>query len=243
MSRLNNAWVLAAVGLSVVAGTAWTRSASSQPKTGAGAKETAGSLDVTGSFSISGAGADGKQYTGKADIAKIGGEMYKGNWVIGKTNFQSVCFRDDDILSCGWSGKHDLGVVAYLVKPDNSLDGVWFEEQNTSLGKEFLVGGNNNLLGVYSIKTGETPSHKKYNGTVEIAFEAGIYKLKWKTGKGAMEGLGLRNGDVLTAAFNDSGDFGVLQYRIKNGGKVLTGQWAQTKSSTPGPGIETLTKK
>ena len=42
--------------------------------------------------------------------------------------------------------------------------------------------------------------------------------------------------------FNNSGDFGVLQYRVKKGGKVMTGQWAQTKQSTPGAGIETLTK-
>ena len=237
-------FVLAGGSLALLAGLAFARRAQSLPKTGAGAaKEPAAELDVVGSCAIAGAGADGKQYTGKADIEKIGGEMYKGSWLIGKTNFQSICFRDDDILSCGWSGKHDLGVVAYLVKPDNSLDGVWFEEKNTSLGKEFLVGGNSNLLGTYTVKTGETPSKKKYTGTVEISFESGVYKLKWKTGKTTLEGLGLRNGDVLTAGFNETGDFGVLQYRIKNGGKVLTGQWAQTKQATPGPGIETLTKK
>ena len=236
-------FVVAGAGLSLVAGLAVARNAQSLPKSGVGAKEMGATYDVSGSFAIAGAGSDGKQYTGKAEISKIGGEMYKGNWVIGKTNFQSICFRDEDIFSCGWSGKHDLGVVAYLVKPDNSLDGVWFEEGNTSIGKEFLVGGNNNLLGTYTIKTGETPSKKKYSGTVDISFESGVYHLKWKTGKSTFEGLGLRNGDVLTAGFNDSGDFGVLQYRIKNGGKQLTGQWAQSKQSVPGLGIETLTKK
>lgn len=243
MVQSKKAMVLAGAGLTVVLGLAYARTAQSLPKSGAGAKEMGSSIDVAGSYAISGAGSDGKQYTGNAVISKIGGEMYKGNWVIGSTNFESICFRDDDILSCGWSGKHDLGVVAYLVKPDNSLDGVWFEEQNTSIGKEFLVGGNNNLLGTYVIKTGETPSKKKYSGTVEISFSSGVYKLKWKTGKSTFEGLGIRNGDVLTAGFNNSGDFGVLQYRIKNSGKMLTGQWAQSKQSVPGLGIETLTRK
>jgi len=235
--------ILLAAGVALLSGLAFARRAQSLPKSGTGAKEMGATYDVTGAYAINGAGSDGKQYTGTATISKIGGEMYKGNWVIGSTNFQSICFRDEDILSCGWSGKHDLGVVAYLVKPDNSLDGVWFEEQNTSIGKEFLVGGNNNLLGTYVIKNGETPSKKKYTGTVEISFASGVYKLKWKTGKTTFEGLGIRNGDVLTAGFNDSGDFGVLQYRIKNNGKMLTGQWAQSKQSVAGLGIETLSKK
>ena len=80
-------------------------------------------------------------------------------------------------------------------------------------------------------------------GTVDIGIKSGVYTFKWKTGNSTFEGLGLRNGDVLTAGFNNSGDFGVLQYRIKKGGKVLTGQWAQTKQTTSGPGVETLTKK
>lgn len=221
---------------------AFAKPAQSLPKSGAGAKEMAGSYDVTGSFKIAGAGPDGKQYTGTAGISKIGGEMYKGTWTIGTSTSSGICFRDEDILSCGWSFKHDLGVVAYLVKDDNSLDGVWFEEQHSVLGKEFLVGGNNNLLGVYAIKTGETPEKKKYTGTVDISLKSGVYNLKWKTGGSTFDGLGIRNGDVLTAGFNNTGDFGVLQYRIKKGGKMLTGQWAQTKQSTPGLGIETLTK-
>lgn len=221
---------------------AYSKPAQSLPKT-AGSEMGGATFDVVGSFKIAGAGADGKQYVGTAVISKIGGEMYKGTWTIGGSSMSTgICFRDEDILSCGWSAKHDLGVVAYLVKDDNSLDGVWFEEQHSVLGKEFLVGGNNNLLGTYTIKTGETPEKKKYTGTVEIGVKGGVYQLKWKTGGGSFEGLGLRNGDVLTAGFNNSGDFGVLQYRIKKGGKVLTGQWAQTKQSASGAGIETLTK-
>lgn len=235
--------LLGGVALAATVTMTTAKTAQSLPKSGVGAKELAGTYDVTGSFNIIGSGPDGKQYTGNAGIVKIGGEMYKGTWTIGTSPTSGICFRDEDILSCGWSSKHDLGVVAYLVKDDNSLDGVWFEEQHTTLGKEFLVGGNANLLGTYTIKTGETPEKKKYTGTVQVGIKSGIYTFKWKTGGSTFEGLGLRNGDVLTAGFNNTGDFGVLQYRIKKGGKVLTGQWAQTKATTAGPGIETLTKQ
>ncbi len=214
------------------------RPASSQPKSGG---KGASDYNLAGSYEIHGATADGKQYTGTAGIVKIGGEMYKGTWTTGGTTTQGICFRDGDILSCGWSEKNDLGVMAYLVGDDNSLDGVWFEENHTKLGKEFLVGGNDNLLGTYTIKNGETPEKVKYTGTVDITIKNGVYKLKWTQGKHKFNGLGLRNGDVLTAAFNDTGKFGVLQYRVKKGGKFLTGQWA-TESST-GPGIESLEKK
>jgi len=242
MSERKRALVLLA-GIAIAATVTTAKQAQSLPKSGTGAKELAGTNDVTGSFSIIGSGPDGKQYTGSAGISKIGGEMYKGTWTIGTSTSSGICFRDEDILSCGWSFKHDLGVVAYLVKDDNSLDGVWFEEQHTTLGKEYLVGGNANLLGNYTIKSGETPEKKKYSGTVDIGIKNGVYTFKWKTGGQTFDGLGLRNGDVLTAGFNNTGDFGVLQYRIKKGGKVLTGLWAQSKQSGSGPGVETLTKK
>ena len=81
-------------GVAALSGLAFAKNAQSLPKTGVGSKEMAASIDVTGSFAIAGAGADGKQYTGNANISKIGGEMYKGTWVIGSTNFESICFRD-----------------------------------------------------------------------------------------------------------------------------------------------------
>lgn len=216
------------------------RPAGSVPKTGVGAKESAGTYNVVGSYTLYGATPDGKEYKGTAGIVKIGGEMYKGTWTTGTVTSQGICFRDEDILSCGWSEKHDLGVVAYLVRDDNSLDGVWFEENHTKLGKEYLVGGNDNLLGTYTIKNGETPEKVKYGGKAEFKIKNGVYQIEWTQGKHKFKGLGLRNGDVLTAGFNDTGNFGVLQYRIKKGGKFLTGQWATPKEN--GPGVESLEK-
>jgi len=204
-------------------------------------------LNIVGSYGLKGAGPDGTNYTGSATITKIGGEMYQGVWKIGSSTYKGIAFRDGDVLSCGWSSKaegaHALGVVAYLVGTDNSLDGVWFENGQTALGKEFLVGGSSNLTGAYTIKTGETADKKKYSGSVNIELKSGVYQLTWKLGSSTVKGLGLRNGDVLSAGFSDAGgSFGVLQYRITKGGDVLTGQWAQTGQKTPGAGTETMTR-
>ncbi len=204
-------------------------------------------FNIVGSYGLQGSGPDGVKYTGTATISKIGGEMYQGVWKIGSSTYKGIAFRDGDVLSCGWSskaeGEHDLGVIAYLVRDNNELDGVWFENGQTTLGKEYLVGGSSNLTGAYSIKTGETADKKKYTGTVSIELKSGVYQLTWKLGSTTIKGLGLRNGDVLSAGFSDAGgSFGVLQYRITKGGDVLAGSWAQTGQKTPGAGTETMTR-
>ncbi|MBL8722355.1 MAG: hypothetical protein JNL79_40610 [Myxococcales bacterium] len=208
------------------------------------------SVNIEGAFKVTGVGADGGEYTGSATLKKIGGQMFKGTWNLGK-KFEGVCFRDGSVLSCGWSAKHDLGVMAYLVKDNGDLDGVWFEEGNTTIGKEYLVGGNGNLLGNYTIKTGEEPPKggakaKTYSGTVKVGFHNGVYTFDWNFGGGKkLSGLGLRDGDVVSVGFNDTGNYGVLQYDIKGGaGKktTLVGRWVESGTSNKGPGAETMVK-
>ncbi len=209
-------------------------------------------VDVAGSYSVKGAGPDGKGYSGSGVVKKINGEMYDVDWTLGGTKYKGIAFRDGDILSCGWveaktggDNERDLGVIAFLVKDGgNTLDGVWFEPGETSLGKEILSGGSSNLTGLYKITTGETPTtKKKYTGSVNVALKNGVYGMTWTIGTGSSKGLGIRNGDVFSAAFTDgTGAFGVLQYRINKDGTVLSGQWAQGPNAA-GLGTETMTKQ
>lgn len=209
-------------------------------------------INVVGSYKVKGAGPDGKAYGGNGTIAKIAGQMYNVTWVLGGITYKGIAFRDGDVLSCGWAEQkpggdnvRDLGVVAYLVKNDGStLDGVWFEPGETSLGKEVLSGGSSNLVGFYKIVDGEQPTtHKKYTGSVTIGLKSGVFNVTWNFGGSTSKGLGIRNGDVLSVAFSDlGGQFGVLQYRISDGGKVLSGQWAQSGQTLAGTGTETMTK-
>ena len=202
---------------------------------------------VAGSYALAGAGPDGVTYKGTAKIESIAGEMYKGKWTIGTEVYQTICIRDADILSCAWSDSvkdsHDLGVMAYLVDDDDALDGVWFEAGGTALGHEVLASGNDNLVGSHKIKVGENPDKSKYTGTCDVSLKSGVLQLDWTLGKAKIRGLGIRNGDVVSVGFSDAGgNYGVLQYKITKGGKVLTGQWSQTGQKVPGTGTETMTR-
>jgi hypothetical protein len=215
-----------------------------------------GTVDVSGSWAVSGKNDAGTKYSGTATITKMGGEksaMYKASWKIGSEVQQGRCFLDGNVLSCGWAPKHDVGVMAYLVKP-GVLDGVWFEEQNTKLGLELLKGSTSgDLSGTFIISKGEMPDSKKpYSGSVSIKrLSNGVYTLTWKLGNGTFKGLGLRSNhfagsdtDVLSAGFNDAGDGGVLQYTIYEGGKTMHGHWAipPKGGGTPGWGKEVMVK-
>jgi len=217
-------------------------------------KKAAGdSADIVGTYEIAGKNPDGGKYKGSATISKIGGSMYKGKWKIGSTNWEGVMFRDKNVLSCGSAPKHDTGVVAYLVNKTN-LDGVWFEENDTKIGKEILSAPKDieDLTGTYGINTGETPAKKKYTGTVKITkYKSGVYGLTWKFGTTTNVGLGLRSQhlpaaaqDLLSVGFNSAGDATVLQYVILDDGKTLAGHWAMPSKGggEPSWGKETMTR-
>ena len=219
-----------------------------------GLKPSKGDVDIVGSWSVAGKTDAGKKYKGVSKISKIGGSMFKATWTIGGEKQEGIIFKDGNVLSCGWAPKKDLGVVAYLVKP-GMLDGVWFEEQHTTLGNEILKGpaSKDTLSGFYTITKGETPGDKKkYSGTVNITiYKSGVYGMTWKMGSQGMKGLGLRSNhfegsdtDVLSAGFNDGGDAGVLQYIIYGDGKSMKGHWAipPKGGGEPGWGMETMTK-
>jgi hypothetical protein len=216
-------------------------------------KPASGDVEIAGTYTVVGKRQDGKKYVGTAKISKIGGQMYNASWKIGdEEEHQGLAFKDGNVVSCGWSTNHDLGVMAYLVKP-GLLDGVFFEEGQKSIGKEILKGPatTETLSGLYTITKGETPAKKPYGGNLEISvFKSGVYGLSWSRGKITKRGLALRskkfpgsNTDVLSAGFNDKGVAGVYQYIIMEGG-VLLGHWAYGDAeSEPRWGIETLTAK
>jgi hypothetical protein len=218
-----------------------------------GLKPIKGDTDLSGSWGVAGKTQDGKKYKGTAAISKIGGSMYKATWTIAGEKQQGIAFKDGNVLSCGWSPKHDLGVAAYLVKK-GVLDGVWFEEQHTSLGNEILKGpAGDTVSGLYTITKGEMPgTKKKYDGTVDISmYKSGVFKITTRSGTAVIKGLGLRSNhfpgsdtDVLSTGFNDGGDAGVLQYIIYEGGKTMVGHWALPGKGSAEPtwGKETMVK-
>lgn len=257
MSKRTSGWGLVKLGLLVALGFA-----AAVPGATVITERSANAADkpeITGSYKLAGAGADGLKYTGTAVISKIGGDMYNGKWTIGETTFSGICFRDDDDLSCGWSDKvkdaHDLGVVAYLVK-DDGLDGVWFEAGGTKLGNEFLSPKKTNaatLAGTYTITKGKNPDGSAYSGSCTVkqmtAVSKDAYDFAWNIGGTPIHGVGIRNSDagqddVISVGFSDAGgSFGALQYNVVKGGKVLAGSWVQLIGAKLSNGTETATKQ
>ena len=216
-----------------------------------GKKAAGDAADIVGVYTIAGKNPDGTKYKGTATISKIGGSMYKGKWKIGKDDWDGVIFRDKNLLSVGSAPKHDTGVVAYLVNKGN-LDGVWFQEGDTKIGKEMLSAPKDttDLSGAYMITSAETPTKKKYTGSVKVTkYKSGVYGFTWKVPTTIL-GIGLRSPhiagvqDILSVGFNDAGNATVLQYVILDDGKMLTGHWAMPPKSGGDPswGQEKLTR-
>jgi hypothetical protein len=95
------------------------------------------------------------------------------------------------------------------------------------------------LVGKYQA-AGTTPQGKPYSGEVQIEQLGGLHIVLWKLADGeAYKGLGIRQGDVLGAAYGPADTkFGIVVYQI-NGG-TLTGIWADSRDLKSELGKETL---
>lgn len=95
------------------------------------------------------------------------------------------------------------------------------------------------LVGKYQAH-GTYPTGKSYDGAVQIEQLGRVHVVLWKLADGqAYKGIGLRQGDVLGAAYGPPGTrFGVAVYKI-DGGK-LTGLWVDSRDLKSELGKETL---
>jgi len=91
------------------------------------------------------------------------------------------------------------------------------------------------ISGYYVCKGKET-SGKTYSGIAVISKQNDVYLVQWVVGTGStFVGIGIRQGDTLSASWAIPGDKGVVRgvnmYKIEPGPR-LVGRWA----SMPGPG-------
>lgn len=198
---------------------------------------------MVGSFLVSGARADGQAYSGTAVITALAaGGPYKLDYNLAGETFRGVGSKRGDVLSVGWSGDQDFGVVDYVARGDGALDGVWYDNSSVAPGRELLKGGLENLAGAYTIEKGIAPSGASYAGSCDLAVTGALHTLIWRVGKDTFRGLGIRDGDVLSVGFStaQSGNFGVAQYKLT--GQQLVGRLAEWSQKVPTLGSETLTR-
>jgi hypothetical protein len=199
---------------------------------------------IAGAYSVSGTRPDGQAYNGLAAVTSLAkGGPYKLTWTLNGNTFNGLGTKRGDILSVGWSDDNDHGVADFVAKGDGALDGVWYDTQSLSPGREYLTGGLPTLAGQYSIAKATTPKGDGYNGSCDLAVLGDLHYLVWHVGKYTYRGLGIRDGDVLSVGFSTApvANFGVVQYKIN--GAQLTGRWAEFTQKLPTLGSETLIKK
>jgi len=95
------------------------------------------------------------------------------------------------------------------------------------------------LAGIYDAQ-GKFPGGKTYTGAVKIVPYGSANAILWKLDDGqGYEGLAIREGDVLGAAYTPGKvPFGLVVYRIKGG--TLEGQWVGKADRKAELGLETL---
>lgn len=189
-------------------------------------------------------------------MSLIGGNMFNDDWTHGGTQ-AGVAFRDDNLLSCGWSAKpQDGDVMAYMISAD-MLEGAWFEAGGTQLGSEVLVPtpqrriSLSTLSGTYKIHQGKNPDGSSYTGTATITRVTGGgvtatdgYKIDWLVAGAHQLGVCLLSSAAATYAelscgFADtSTNYGATSYIVSPDGK-LTGRWIQSLDGRIGLGSET----
>lgn len=95
------------------------------------------------------------------------------------------------------------------------------------------------MVGRYTAD-GTTPQGKSYAGDVQIEQLGALHVVLWKLqGSEAYKGVGIRQGDVLGAAYGGPDTkFGLVVYKI-NGG-TLEGRWVDSRDLKSELGLETL---
>ena len=96
------------------------------------------------------------------------------------------------------------------------------------------------LSGRYAC-AGTNADGSRYSGTVTITPMGSAWRIDWIVGGSSHGGVGLVEGDVLSACWNIRGtrDGGIVVYRLAAGGRLI-GRWSAT-TGTGAVGTETLT--
>ena len=95
--------------------------------------------DVGGHYTVTGTNFDGSKYDGTADITVSSSTTCRITWHTGDTNSSGICMRVNDILVAGYVLEGEVGLVAYTVKDDGTLDGIWTMADKDGAGTDVLT--------------------------------------------------------------------------------------------------------
>ena len=96
--------------------------------------------DVGGHYTVEGTNFDGSKYSGTADITVSSNTTCHIVWHTGSnSDSKGICMRVNDVLVAGYDMDGEVGLVAYQIKDDGTLDGVWTIANKDGAGTDVLT--------------------------------------------------------------------------------------------------------
>ncbi len=192
---------------------------------------TALAAGLSGSYSVTGTNPDGARYTTSLEVSRSG-ETYRFVWGGDTVGVGAVVDRQVVVAY----GAAACGVVAYTVRKNGDLDGLW-ATRSSAVGSEYASSTD---AGPYDV-AGRNPDGSRYSGTLKVYTVGPVYSLEWLIGKSRYVGLGVRQSGVLGVAYG-SDSCGVAVYTVSDDG-TLEGDWTAfdvlDKKGKQGAGTET----
>ena len=215
--------------------------ANSSSPTNSPMNSSSSSGDLAGTYAVSGASVDGKNYQGEVVVTKRDA-VYQMSWKVGAENYDGVAVQSGNTLAAAFTTGTDgkgCGAIVYKINADNSLDGKWGEWGVNSSGteKDVPVGELNGGVETFNV-SGTNADGSPYKGKLTVIRGSNdTYQFAWDTGTKFI-GTGVKMGDHLAAGWGAK-QCGFMIYEVK--GDTLEGKWGVPGSSALG--TEKATKR
>ncbi|MGO9133778.1 MAG: hypothetical protein ACLP8A_06975 [Methylovirgula sp.] len=95
--------------------------------------------DVGGKYKVNGTNFDGSKYSGTAEITVSSNTTCQIVWHTGGSTSKGICMRVNDVLVAGYEMSGDVGLVAYQIKSNGVLDGIWTIANKDGAGTDVLT--------------------------------------------------------------------------------------------------------
>ena len=153
------------------------------------------------------------------------GEVYQFSWNTGDAKYDGVGVQTENSVAVSYAAGTDgkgCGVALYKINSDGSLDGksgYWGNDKSES--EKAIRTAGTDLAGDYDV-TGKNPDDKEYKAKLNILPSGPGFIFKW-TGDNSFDGIGVRQGNFVTAGFGGK-QCSFVAYEIKSDGS-LDGKW------------------
>lgn len=93
----------------------------------------------SGTYAVTGTGADGTRYEGAVQLQATGPQTWRITWRIAGESVTGVGMTTGNLLVVGYTMGREVGVAWYEAQPDGSLVGRWPAGREGGVGTETLL--------------------------------------------------------------------------------------------------------